>query len=76
MKLREPDLVLDGYKLYFERRRYGGQKGVTYTWAHVEVPGEIGEEGLPRWESLGDPWPCLRPTNAELRSAITRVVAR
>lgn len=74
MKRRPAPLVLDGYVVHFTRRHYGG--GVFYTWADVEVPGSRGADGQPTWLSLGDPWPCARPANTELRAAITRAIDR
>lgn len=51
-----------GHTVSFERRRYGGSHPLTFTWAYVQKDGA--------WASLGDPWPVLRPKNAELLKAI------
>lgn len=64
------DLVLDGYRVWFTRRRRDSK---TWTWVRVAVPGE-------RYLRLvllsRDPWPMLRPANAEILSFIRRGVVR
>jgi len=62
MTREQPNVVIGGYPVRFERRRYGGRDGTTYTWAHAQIEGQ--------WESLGDPWPCINPPRAELAAAI------
>ena len=49
----------EGYAVRFERRRYGT---VTYTWVYLHVDDEV--------ISLGDPWPCITPKQAELEQEI------
>ena len=51
--------------LRFTRRRYPGQ---TYTWVSVFYLGS--------WHELGDPWPCIRPKDAEIDEAINYLISR
>ncbi len=53
-------LPLNGANLRFKRRRYG--ESTTYTWVKYYT----GD----KWLDLGDPWPCLNPTRAEIRESI------
>lgn len=53
-----------GVPVLLERRRYGN---TTYTWVEAKLNGA--------WVSLGDPWPCVVPAEAEVAAAILAVQA-
>lgn len=57
---RPHDLVLDGYRVWFTRRR---REGKTWTWVRAAVPGE---RPMRLVLLSRDPWPMLRPANAEI----------
>lgn len=57
-------MTILGCKLSFERRRYGGRSGATYTWAYAN--------GV----SLGDPWPCITPKISELEAVVRLMIER
>lgn len=59
---RTVSAVIDSVPFSFERRRYGGAAGTTFTWAHAY----LGD----KWHSLGDPWPVLRPKSNELLASV------
>jgi len=62
LKHRKVHAVIDCTAINFSRRRYGGKGGTTYTWCDAFIDED--------WVSLGDPWPCIRPKNTEIVTAL------
>jgi len=60
--------TVNGHRVDFERRRYGG--GVTFTWGYVYWPAAAPTLRL----SLGDPWQAIVPKRAEVEKSARRVL--
>ncbi len=59
-------IKVGAYEVIFERRRYGGRYGTTYTWVSWLYKDE--------WLSTGDPWPCLNPPRKEITQTIDNLI--